>query len=268
MRVYFTKPDIPKLRKDGHFLVDMHAHSEHSHDCRTPLQLIIAKARGAGFCVALTDHNSVAGTAAALKAHAHDTIMPAVEITTKEGKDIIAYFYSHKELLEFFETRMERYIKRKSSIRSGATGISMAELLDELKRVNCVIALPHPFAMHPRRSYTYFREPANKPLLRHIDTFEVINQAMLHRQNLAAAGWAMQYNKAITGGSDGHTIHAVGSAFTVSTSESWEDFLEDVKAKRVAVIGEERQFRRQMLDSAKSATRILATKANVLRRRK
>jgi hypothetical protein len=159
-------------------------------------------------------------------------------------------------------------VKRKSSIRSGATGITMAKLLEELGKERCVICLPHPFAMHPRRSYSHFRLGHHRPLLRQVHAIEAINQAMTHRQNLAAVGWAMQFDKAITGGSDAHILAAVGSALTISTAATWSDFLDDVKEKRVAVIGEERKLRHQVVDSAKSATRILATKAKILRKRK
>ena len=268
MRAYFTKPDIARLRREGNTLVDMHAHSEYSHDCRTPLALVIEKARAEGYCVALTDHNRVDGVATAMRMRAHDTIMPGIEITTKEGKDVIAYFYRHKDLLAFYEKRLRGHIKRKSSIRSGATGITMAALLDELRKEECVICLPHPFAMRPRRSYGHFRRKKNRGLLEHVHAIEVINQALLHRQNLAAVGWATELGKPIVAGSDAHTIKALGTALTVGTAKDWAGFLDQVKERKVFVIGEERKFRHQMVDSVKNGTRVLATKARILRKRK
>lgn len=268
MRVRFEPPDTKKLRRAGHTLVDMHAHSEYSHDCRTPLALIIAKARAEGYCVALTDHNRVDGVAQAMRLRAHDTIMPAIEITTKEGKDVIAYFYEHRDLLAFYEKKLKAHIKRKSSIRSGATGIRMAALLAALREERCVICLPHPFAMRPRRSYSHFHGKRNRHLLEHVHVIEVINQAMLHRQNLAALGWATALNKPIVAGSDAHTIKSLGTALTVGKAKDWAGFLDEIKADKVFVVGEERKLRHQVMDSAKSATRILATKANVLRKKK
>jgi hypothetical protein len=77
----------------------------------------------------------------------------------------------------------------------------------------------------------------------------------------------MQFNKAVMAGSDGHTLDSLGTAFTVGQVDSWPEFLDALVAKQVAVIGRERRLHHKMLDGAKNATRILATKANILRRR-
>jgi predicted metal-dependent phosphoesterase TrpH len=258
MRVYFTKPDVEALRKD-YMLVDMHFHSKYSHDSSTPIESIVKRCRELGVSVALTDHNSIAGVLAADKM-VPGLIRPGIEVCTSEGKDIIPYFYTVAELEEFYNKVLKPRMKRKTSLQSNASGISAEELLDELRRVNCVVSLPHPFAVPPRRSYRFFSN-GNRHLLRHIHAFEVVNETMLHKQNLSALGWAMQFDKAIVGGSDGHHIKPLGTAFTVAKSQSWEEFLDDVKKKRVAVIGEERNLRHQMMN----ATNLLREKARVLK---
>lgn len=263
MRLYFIRPDVEALRKE-HMLVDMHFHTCYSHDCSTPIEQIAERARQMGVQIAITDHNTINGVIAGMKV-APDVFRPAVEITTAEGKDVIPYFYSQDELVEFFNSRIKRHIKAKSSLRSTSTGITMAELMDELQRVNAVVTLPHPFAVMPRRSYTFFQNKERRPLLRHVHAIEVINQALMHKQNLAAAGWALQFNKSIVGGTDAHILKPLGSAFTVSNAQGWEEFLDGIREKQVAVIGEERKLHHQVMDSAKNATRLLTTKANVLR---
>lgn len=257
MRVYFTKPDIETLRKD-YMLVDMHFHSRHSFDSSTPVDSIIRRAQELGVHVALTDHNTIAGVLAAERI-APGIIKPAIEVCTQEGKDIIPYFYTAAELEDFYTKVLKPRLRRKTSLQSNAMPITAEELLDELRRRNCVVSVPHPFAVPPRRSYRFFSN-GNRHLLKHVHTVEVINQTMLHKQNLAAIGWAMQFDKGMVGGSDGHNLAPLGSAFTISRAQSWEEFLDEVRKKHVAVLGEERKLRHHVLN----ATNILREKAKIL----
>jgi predicted metal-dependent phosphoesterase TrpH len=257
MRVYFQKPNIPTLSKQF-MLVDMHFHSKFSFDSSTPVEAIVKRAQELGVRVALTDHNSIGGVLAAQRI-APDVVMPAIEICTAEGKDVIPYFYSASELEDFYTRTLKPCLRRKTSIQSNASTMPMAELLDELRSRNCVVSLPHPFAVPPRRSYRFFS--ANRQLLKQVHAFEVINQTMLHKQNLSAVGWAMQFDKSMVGGSDGHNIHPLGSCFTFARADNWEEFLDEVKRKRVAVIGEERKLRHHVMN----ATNLLREKARILR---
>jgi predicted metal-dependent phosphoesterase TrpH len=259
MRVYFAKPDIEHLRKE-HMLVDMHFHSKYSNDSSTPVEAIIKRCQELGVHVVLTDHNSIGGVLAADKL-APGVIKPGIEICTAEGKDIIPYFYDVKELEEFYNKVVKPKLKKKTSLQSNSSSLHADELLDELRRVNCVVSLPHPFAVPPRRSYKFFSDGGNRQMLKHVHAFEVINQTMLHKQNLAAIGWAMQFDKSMVGGSDGHILKPLGSAFTVGKTHSWEEFLDSVKTKHVAVIGEERKLRHQVLN----ATNLIREKARVLK---
>ena len=254
MRIYFEQPNIATLREQ-HFIVDMHFHSRYSQDSSTPVDDILRKAEQLGITVALTDHNSIAGVLYANKI-ASGVIQPAIEVCTAEGKDIIPYFYTVDDLEEFYDTVLRPNIQRKSSLRSGATKITTQHLLEELKTRNCVISLPHPFAVPPRRSYSHFIKEENKELLNSIDVFEAINQTMIHKQNLSAIGWAVQHKKGIVGGSDGHILKPLGAAVTYSTAANWQEFLDDVKARRVMIAGEERGIGHQMMN----ATRILKEK--------
>jgi predicted metal-dependent phosphoesterase TrpH len=257
MRVYFAKPDIDQLR-ESYMLVDMHFHSQFSFDSSTPVANIVKKAQALGVHVALTDHNSIAGVLAAERI-APGVIKPAIEICTSEGKDVIPYFYSVGELEEFYNKVMKCNIKKKTSLQSNACEITMPELMDELARYNCVVNIPHPFAVPPRRSYKFFANE-HRALLKHVHAVEVINQTMLHKQNLAAVGWAMQFDKAMVGGSDGHNEKPLGSCFTVAKAQSWEEFLNEVKRKQIGVIGEERKFRHQVVN----ATNLLREKARII----
>lgn len=259
MRVRFERPNIPSLRKE-YMLVDMHFHSRYSQDSSTSIAAIVDRARELGVLVALTDHNSIQGV---LEAHkiAPGRVQPGVEITTKEGKDVLIYFPTVAGLEEFFTRVVKPYVKIKSSIGSGKIGIPIAHLLHELAKEDCLVVLAHPFAVGPRRSYRLFR--GRSELLRRVHAFEAVNQAVPHKQNLAAIGWAMQHDMSLVGGSDGHVLSMLGSAVTAAKAKSWPEFLRQIKRKRVLVIGEERKMRSHVVNM----TRILREKVRILENR-
>jgi predicted metal-dependent phosphoesterase TrpH len=230
-------------------LVDMHFHSSYSYDCSTSVDAIIRKCRQLGVSVALTDHNAIGGVLAAERI-APGVIKPAVEICTAEGKDVIPYFQTVEELSHFFDRAVAPRLRRRTSLQSNATRLHIAELFDELKHEDCIIGLPHPFAMPPRRSYMYFMRPKHRTLLQHIDAVEGINETLLHRQNLAAVGWAVQHDKPLIAGSDGHQLKALGSAFTYGKAADWGEFLAAIRARQTRIIGEERTLRHQVGNAA------------------
>ena len=42
--------------------VDLHMHTDHSHDCATPVEVLLATAREQGLgAIAVTDHNEISG---------------------------------------------------------------------------------------------------------------------------------------------------------------------------------------------------------------
>ncbi|MBR9701258.1 PHP domain-containing protein [Candidatus Woesearchaeota archaeon] len=260
MNVKFETPNIRALTK-RYMLVDMHFHSRYSHDSSTPVKNIIERARNLGVYVALTDHNSIKGVLEADKLE-HGRIKPGVEITTREGKDILVYFYNVKDLERFWKANVARHIKSKSSIRGGKTGIRAQELLEKLSREHCVTVLAHPFAVGMRRSYLYFKK--RPQLLRYIDAIEVINQALPHRGNLLAIGWGVELQKPLAGGSDGHIVKMLGSAFVMSKAATWAEFLDDVKAGKTRAMGEKQKLRHHILNIA----RILKEKGKILQNRR
>jgi predicted metal-dependent phosphoesterase TrpH len=261
MRVYFQQPNIQALRGQ-YFLVDMHFHSKYSHDSSTPVEQIVRRAQELGIRVALTDHNSIAGVLAAEKI-APGVVMPGIEICTKEGKDILAYFSTVAELEAFFHRVVKPHLRRKTSLQSNATSLSAKELLVELSRERCVVAIAHPFAVPPRRSHAFFGK--RRELLQHTHAIEVLNMTMLHSQNLSSIGWAVQHHKPMIGGSDGHTLAPLGSALTVAKAQSWEEFLDHVVKRKIFVIGEERRLRHQIKHQVVTATRLLTQKARVFK---
>ena len=48
--------------------VDLHMHTDHSHDCATPVEVLLATAREQGLgAIAVTDHNEISGRAGGTK---------------------------------------------------------------------------------------------------------------------------------------------------------------------------------------------------------
>jgi predicted metal-dependent phosphoesterase TrpH len=257
MNVEFTSPDA--FRGDRSLLrVDMHVHTSASNDCQTPVAEIIKRARLLGIHVAITDHNRIAGALEGARL-APDIIHPGIEVCTKEGKDVLLYFYDVQGLEEFYEHIMKPAMRQKTSLQSNATQLPMATLLAAARTRRCVVVVPHPFAMPPRRSYAYF--DVNRAALRYVHAIEVINQTMTHKRNLASIGWAAQCKKPMIAGSDSHVLLAVGSACTLARAGSWQEFLDRLKAGEVTAVGEERK----LTDRMRNATAVLQGKASVLR---
>ena len=260
MNVRFETPDIEGLTKKF-MLVDMHFHSKYSHDCSTSIESIIKRAKELGVYVALTDHNSIDGVLCANRIEP-GRIKPGVEVTTREGKDVLLYFPTVRELKEFFNKHVKPHVRNKSSIRGGKTGIRAAALFKALEGTNAVIVMPHPFAVGPRRSYMFFRK--RKKILSQFHAIEVVNQALPHKSNLLAVGWATETGKTVIGGSDGHIAEMLGSSFTCCKAQDWREFLDQIKRGRTIVVGEKRKLHQHVANMG----RILKEKGKVIQNRR
>ena len=260
MRVLFEKPDLHAFK--GMRVVDMHFHTRHSHDSSTPVPAIIERARKLGVRVAITDHNSINGVLEAERL-APGFVLPGIEITTKENKDVLAYFPTAGELELFFRAHVQAHIKHKSSLRGIKTALSMERLLRELAKTRALVVLAHPFAVRPRQSYRLFSN-GGAHLLAHVHAFECVNQAISHRRNLLAIGWAAQHEKPLVGGSDGHIPAMLGSAFTCAHAKDWPEFLDRIRKGDAIVVGERKLLHHHIVNMA----RILKEKAKVLQNRR
>lgn len=260
MRIRFEKPEIHALRQDF-MLVDMHFHSDHSHDCATPVEAIVRRAQELDVYVALTDHNRIGGVLEAERLEP-GRVKPGLEVTTSEGKDILLHFPSVELLEEFFEVHIEPRLGRRTSLARCRTTLPMAELLELLDESRALVTLAHPFALGPQRCYRFFTR--NPSLLRRIHAFEVLNSALPRKSNLMALGWATQCGSAMLGGSDGHILQLLGSAFTLSRGGEWPRFLEEIKRDRAVIVGEESSLNQQI----RTAGRILGEKSKVFQNRR
>lgn len=247
-KIFFEKPDILLLRRD-HAVFDMHFHTYYT-DGRDTVKMIAARARALGIGIAITDHNDIRG---ALEMNKYKDVpsIPGIEITSREGTHILVYFDQTQHLKKFYS----KYIKPLlgSDIMS-STRLSMEEIVHCAKLFPSVTIFPHPYCV----AYTgicnlNFEQARLERLLESVDGIEVINAGNIHRWNLRCALLGVNLKKAITGGSDGHSLYHMGKVVTYAACEkSGPAMLDAVKDGRACVVGKEiNLFRKVAASSAK-----------------
>src|SRR5439155_22614373 len=77
--------------------VDLHMHTDHSHDCATPVERLLetAKDRGLG-AIAVTDHNEISGALAAREQADGIKVIVAEEVKTADQGEVIGLFIEEK----------------------------------------------------------------------------------------------------------------------------------------------------------------------------
>jgi hypothetical protein len=106
--------------------VDLHMHTDHSHDCATPVELLLSTARERGLgAIAVTDHNEISGALRARELAAEHGVKVIVgeEIKTGGQGEVIGLFIEEK-------------IPR---------GLTLQETIDEIHRQGGLVYVPHPF---------------------------------------------------------------------------------------------------------------------------
>ncbi len=167
---------------------DLHTHTEHSHDCSSPVQELLDHAEALELgAIAVTDHNVFSGAAAAVDlARSGDlTVIPGEEIMTDEG-EVIGLF-------------LEREIP---------PGMTVEETIAAIREQEGLVYLPHPFD----RLHSIPRPETLHRLLAEIDIVEVYNARLLFdAYNDEALRFARKYNLLMGAGSDAHVLQGVGT---------------------------------------------------------
>ena len=169
--------------------VDLHMHTDHSSDCATPVNVLLATARDEGLgAIAVTDHNEVSG--------AHDARAKAEEYGVKVivGEEVMT---AHQgEVIGLF---IEEKIPR---------GMSLEETIAEIKRQGGIVYVPHPFdRMHSVPDYEHLLE-----VVEDVDAIEVFNPRIaIPAYNEEAVRFAGKYRIIGGAGSDAHVAQGLGS---------------------------------------------------------
>jgi hypothetical protein len=169
--------------------VDLHMHTDHSHDCETPVEVLLAAARDAGLgAIAVTDHNEISGALEA-REKAGDfgvKVIVGEEVKTASQGEVIGLFIEEK-------------IPR---------GMTLEQTVAEIKRQGGLVYVPHPFdRMHAVPDYEYLLG-----ILDDVDAIEVFNpRVAIGSFNEEAVRFAAKYRIVAGAGSDSHVAQGLGS---------------------------------------------------------
>ena len=186
--------------------VDLHMHTDHSHDCATPVEVLLATAREQGLgAIAVTDHNEISGALEAREKARGIKVIVAEEIKTAHQGEVIGLFLQEK-------------IPR---------GMSMEETIAEIKRQGGLVYVPHPFdRLHAVPDYQHLLS-----VLDQVDAIEVFNPRVAFTAfNEEAARFAAKYRIPAGAGSDSHVAQGLGSVrIKMRDFDGPEEFLESLR---------------------------------------
>ncbi len=207
--------------------VDVHHHSTVSDGNSTPE--LIAKVfmkKGRGVCIA--DHNQVKGSLYLAKLAKRKKLftIPSIEVTSKESKDIVAYFYSANDLVSFWEKEIKNNIRNNPVWNMNKTTVSVFGLLDKIHDYNGVATVVHPLTLRPKNSSKLLK---SKSFLKKVDIIESHNFGLgLYDKTMELVS---KLNKPLTASSDSHRISLFN---TLTASHEFETgmFLDSILKKR------------------------------------
>lgn len=186
---------------------DLHIHSRYS-DGRAGVEEILRVARRKGLGgIAVTDHNTLEGSMAALRIcrsrYPDMIVIRGAEIDTSEGHLIVLGVDEMPEL-----------------------GLTPEETIDETHDLGGLAVLPHP--------YHLFRHSIGR--IPPVDAVEVCNSKyILGISNLRARLEARRQRIPMVAGSDAHVVEAVGLGVTILNASSEDDALEEIRRNRTEI---------------------------------
>jgi glycosyltransferase involved in cell wall biosynthesis len=187
--------------------VDLHMHTDHSYDCATPVEVLLAEARARGLgAIAVTDHNEISGALdARQKVGADLKVIVAEEVKTADQGEVIGLFIEEK-------------IPR---------GLTLQETIAEIKRQGGLVYVPHPFdRLHSVPDYEHLLE-----VLDEVDAIEVFNpRVAISEFNEEAVRFAAKYRLPAGAGSDAHVPQGLGSVrIRMRDFDGPEEFLQSLR---------------------------------------
>jgi glycosyltransferase involved in cell wall biosynthesis len=186
--------------------VDLHMHTDHSHDCATPVEVLLAEARARGLgAIAVTDHNEISGALEARSKADGLTVIVGEEIKTAEQGEVIGLFIEEK-------------VPR---------GMTLIETIAEIKRQGGLVYVPHPFdRMHSVPDYEHLLD-----VIDDIDAIEVFNPRIAITEfNEEAVRFAAKYRIPAGAGSDAHVPQGLGSVrIRMRDFDGAQEFLQSLR---------------------------------------
>ncbi len=186
--------------------VDLHMHTDHSYDCATPVQVLLAEARQRGLgAIAVTDHNEISGALDARAKADGVKVIVGEEVKTADQGEVIGLFIEEK-------------IPR---------GMTLQETIAEIHRQGGLVYVPHPFdRLHSVPDYEHLVD-----VLDEVDAIEVFNpRVAIAEFNDEAVRFAAKYRVPAGAGSDAHVPQGLGSVrIRMRDFDGPEEFLESLR---------------------------------------
>ena len=206
------RADVDPLSDRDWITIDLHMHTDWSHDCSIPAEELVDHAEAIGLGgIAVTDHNVFGGALEAVEiARSRDLIVvPGEEVKTDDQGEVIGLF-------------LEEEIPR---------GMTFADTIAAIREQGGLVYLPHPFdRMHS------IPDPATVHRhLAEIDVFEVYNARLLRDSfNDEALRFARKYRLLQGAGSDAHVLQGVGTgAVQMRRFDGPEEFLLSLRTAEI-----------------------------------
>jgi predicted metal-dependent phosphoesterase TrpH len=203
------RPDVRRrLAGRREIDVDLHMHTDHSGDCVTPVDVLLATARERGLgAIAVTDHNVIGGALAArAKAEEYGVkVIVGEEVMTAEQGEVIGLF-------------LEEQIPR---------GMTLEETIAEIRRQGGLVYVPHPFdRLHSVPDYEHLLKVVGD-----VDAIEVFNPRIaIPAYNEEAVRFAAKYRIVGGAGTDAHVAQGLGAVrITMRDFDGPEEFLESLR---------------------------------------
>ncbi|MBW2608438.1 MAG: PHP domain-containing protein [Deltaproteobacteria bacterium] len=246
-RIQFKKPNLPELIRQ-YTVVDLHFHTHYS-DGNNSIEEIAKQAGKLGIGVAITDHNEIQG-AVEIDSYKDVLSIPGIEITSKEGTHILVYFYDVKSLKRFYKNDVKPFL---GDTVMSSTSLKMEEIIGRAGAFKTITVFPHPYSpVFTGIHNSYFPQERLNRLFKMIDGVEVINSGNLKKWNLKCALLGFNLNKAIAGGSDGHTLVYLGKVVSYAHCKNTRKaFLDAVRKKQNKVIGKEINMLRKVTSNGR-----------------
>jgi len=188
--------------------VDLHMHTDHSGDCVTPVDVLLATARERGLgAIAVTDHNEISGAldARAKAAEYGVKVIVGEEVKTADQGEVIGLFIEEK-------------IPR---------GMSLAETIAAIRAQGGLVYVPHPFdRLHSVPDYEHLLAVVDD-----IDAIEVFNPRIaIPAFNEEAVRFAAKYRIVGGAGSDAHVAQGLGEVrIRMRDFDGPQEFLESLR---------------------------------------
>ncbi len=234
--IFFERPNVSALKKEGFAAVDMHVHTVQSADSELTLLNVTRWSKLTGIGFSIVDHNKIK---ASVEMNNYKDLLniPGIEVTSKKRKDFLIYFYDLEELKEFYQRYVVRFRKKIRKLTMQKLILDEEEICDAAKRYNSLLFLAHPFTPGPKRAYRILKKYPS--YLKHVDGLEVVNSTLPRKQNLEAVGWAFCNKKLMVGGSDAHTTKMLGKVITAAQADTAEEFLDQMRKGDCRIYGSE-----------------------------